>query len=186
MHLAHVPRHVRWRKSDVQPRSHALPVDLVHIVHPHRHPHTLVGRFVSVSSKRENIRSLAPASLPSQAKKNLAFTRPHRPKRRRRPPIPALLPAPLRKPRKASRNVRYIQDWSNVFRVHSAEAYHALSVLTCGRQIRQTLNANQSLFATYLNVCPKAVRSWEQGTRRPRQAALKLLEAIAQPSARRS
>src|SRR5208282_3845997 len=46
------------------------------------------------------------------------------------------------------------------------------------RQIRQTLNASQTLFATYLNVSPNAVRSWEQGTRRPRQAALKLL-AIA-------
>jgi putative transcriptional regulator len=41
--------------------------------------------------------------------------------------------------------------------------------------IRKTLNASQSLFATYLNVSPNAVRSWEQGTRRPRQAALKLL-----------
>jgi putative transcriptional regulator len=46
------------------------------------------------------------------------------------------------------------------------------------RHIRQALNASQSLFATYLNVSPNAVRSWEQGTRRPRQAALKLL-AIA-------
>lgn len=32
--------------------------------------------------------------------------------------------------------------------------------------------------SSYLNVSPNAVRSWEQGTRRPRQAALKLL-AIA-------
>jgi putative transcriptional regulator len=46
------------------------------------------------------------------------------------------------------------------------------------RQIRQTLNASQSLFASYLNFSPNAVRSWEQGTRHPRQAALKLL-AIA-------
>lgn len=37
------------------------------------------------------------------------------------------------------------------------------------------LKASQALFATYLNVSPNAVRSWEQGTRRPRQAALKLL-----------
>jgi len=37
------------------------------------------------------------------------------------------------------------------------------------------LNASQTLFATYLNVSPNAMRSWEQGTRRPRQAALKLL-----------
>jgi transcriptional regulator with XRE-family HTH domain len=35
--------------------------------------------------------------------------------------------------------------------------------------------ASQALFATYLNVSPNAVRSWEQGTRRPQQAALKLL-----------
>jgi putative transcriptional regulator len=43
------------------------------------------------------------------------------------------------------------------------------------RRIRRALNASQVLFATYLNVSPNAVRSWEQGTRRPRQAALKLL-----------
>jgi len=43
------------------------------------------------------------------------------------------------------------------------------------RRIRQALNASQPLFANYLNVSPNAVRSWEQGTRRPRQAALKLL-----------
>jgi putative transcriptional regulator len=43
------------------------------------------------------------------------------------------------------------------------------------RHIRKALHASQALFATYLNVSPNAVRSWEQGTRRPRQAALKLL-----------
>jgi putative transcriptional regulator len=43
------------------------------------------------------------------------------------------------------------------------------------RQIRRRLNASQALFATYLNVSPNAVRSWEQGLRRPQQAALKLL-----------
>lgn len=43
------------------------------------------------------------------------------------------------------------------------------------RRIRRALNASQLLFATYLNVSANAVRSWEQGTRRPRQAALKLL-----------
>ena len=46
------------------------------------------------------------------------------------------------------------------------------------RHIRQALNASQALFATYLNVSPNAVRSWEQGVRRPRNATLKLL-AIA-------
>jgi putative transcriptional regulator len=46
------------------------------------------------------------------------------------------------------------------------------------RRIRRSLNASQAIFALYLNVSPNAVRSWEQGTRRPQQAALKLL-AIA-------
>jgi putative transcriptional regulator len=46
------------------------------------------------------------------------------------------------------------------------------------RRIRQALNASQTVFAVYLNVSPNAVRSWEQGTRRPQHAALKLL-AIA-------
>jgi DNA-binding transcriptional regulator YiaG len=43
------------------------------------------------------------------------------------------------------------------------------------RRIRRALKASQPLFAAYLNVSTNAVRSWEQGTRRPRQAALKLL-----------
>jgi putative transcriptional regulator len=43
------------------------------------------------------------------------------------------------------------------------------------RRIRRALGASQPLFAAYLNVSANAVRSWEQGTRRPRQAALKLL-----------
>ena len=43
------------------------------------------------------------------------------------------------------------------------------------RDIRHSLKASQALFATYLNVSANAVRSWEQGTRKPRQAALKLL-----------
>jgi len=46
------------------------------------------------------------------------------------------------------------------------------------REIRNSLNASQPLFALLLNVSPKAVQSWEQGLRRPRAAALKLL-AIA-------
>ena len=43
------------------------------------------------------------------------------------------------------------------------------------RRIRRSLKASQTIFALYLNVSPNAVRSWEQGTRRPQQAALKLL-----------
>lgn len=46
------------------------------------------------------------------------------------------------------------------------------------RRIRKSLNATQVAFATYLNVSANTVRSWEQGTRRPQGADLKLL-AIA-------
>jgi putative transcriptional regulator len=46
------------------------------------------------------------------------------------------------------------------------------------REIREALNASQVLFALYLNVSANTVRSWEQGTRRPQGADLKLL-AIA-------
>jgi putative transcriptional regulator len=43
------------------------------------------------------------------------------------------------------------------------------------RDIRLSLNASQVLFATFLNVSPNTIRSWEQGTRRPQGADLKLL-----------
>jgi putative transcriptional regulator len=46
------------------------------------------------------------------------------------------------------------------------------------RKIRYALNASQVIFASYLNVSPNTIRSWEQGTRRPQGADLKLL-AIA-------
>jgi len=44
------------------------------------------------------------------------------------------------------------------------------------RQIRIGLKATQVIFATYLNVRPNTIRSWEQGTRKPRGADLKLLD----------
>jgi putative transcriptional regulator len=43
------------------------------------------------------------------------------------------------------------------------------------RDIRRRLHASQSRFAHFLNVSPKAVQSWEQGSRKPRSAALRLL-----------
>jgi len=51
------------------------------------------------------------------------------------------------------------------------------------RAIRHSLNASQVLFARFLNVSPNTVRSWEQGTRRPQGADLKLL-AIARKNTR--
>ena len=52
------------------------------------------------------------------------------------------------------------------------------------REIRRRLNATQPLFASYLNVHVNTVRSWEQGSRKPRAADLKLLAiAKSNPSA---
>src|SRR2546425_852518 len=73
VHLADVPRHVgRW-ESNVQPSGHALTVDFVNVVNPHRHPHALVGHFISVRRERRNVRTPAVASLRALAKKDLAF-----------------------------------------------------------------------------------------------------------------
>jgi putative transcriptional regulator len=44
------------------------------------------------------------------------------------------------------------------------------------RAIRRSLHASQPLFARLLSVSPNAVRSWEQGLRRPQSPVLRLLE----------
>jgi putative transcriptional regulator len=44
------------------------------------------------------------------------------------------------------------------------------------RKVRESLHASQTAFAYFLCVSPKAVQSWEQGIRRPRSTALRLLD----------
>jgi putative transcriptional regulator len=46
------------------------------------------------------------------------------------------------------------------------------------RKLRNKLNCSQSLLAAYLNVSLNTVQAWEQGTRRPNHAALRLLEVV--------
>src|SRR3990172_5974355 len=49
-------------------------------------------------------------------------------------------------------------------------------------KLRRRLGMSQNLFAHVLNISPKTVQSWEQGHRRPSQAALRLLQVVqAQP-----
>lgn len=43
------------------------------------------------------------------------------------------------------------------------------------RHIRESLHASQAIFAHFLCVSAKAVQSWEQGSRRPQNTALRLL-----------
>ena len=42
-------------------------------------------------------------------------------------------------------------------------------------QIRRKLNCSQADFAMMLNISPKTVQAWEQGSKDPGDAALKLL-----------
>jgi putative transcriptional regulator len=53
--------------------------------------------------------------------------------------------------------------------------------------LRKRLKMSQAFFAAVLNVSAKAVQSWEQGIRRPSDAALRMLQVIGrQPSVVRS
>ena len=53
--------------------------------------------------------------------------------------------------------------------------------------LRKRLKMSQAFFAAVLNVSAKAVQSWEQGIRRPSDAALRMLQVIErQPSVVRS
>ncbi len=45
-------------------------------------------------------------------------------------------------------------------------------------RLRKKLAISQAVFARYLNVAPATVQGWEQGRRRPNQAALKLLQIV--------
>ena len=46
-------------------------------------------------------------------------------------------------------------------------------------RLRERLGITADVFARMLNVSPKTVQSWEQGERKPSQAALRLLQILA-------
>jgi len=50
------------------------------------------------------------------------------------------------------------------------------------RILRTTLGFSQPYFSRLLNVSPKTVQSWEQGTRIPSQASARLLQLIENPN----
>src|SRR5260370_29261112 len=116
VNLADVPRHASRWESDVQAGGHAVSVNLVDVVHPHRHPHAPVDSFVSARSKRGGVRPLTAAPLTPLAEKNLGFARPDRPQSPRRSPLPALPPAQPPEPCEARGGVGYGQDRGDVFR----------------------------------------------------------------------
>jgi putative transcriptional regulator len=46
--------------------------------------------------------------------------------------------------------------------------------------MRRRADMSQAAFARLLNVSPKTVQSWEQGTRKPAQATLRLIQVLGQ------
>ncbi|MCA1578622.1 MAG: helix-turn-helix domain-containing protein [Acidobacteria bacterium] len=61
-----------------------------------------------------------------------------------------------------------------VTRIQAPRRPKALSPKDIAR-IRERLNCSQAVFAMMLNISPKTVQAWEQGSREPGDAALKLL-----------
>jgi putative transcriptional regulator len=46
------------------------------------------------------------------------------------------------------------------------------------KRIREREKASQAVFASYLNITPSTIQSWEQGEKKPSGAALKLLNIV--------
>lgn len=61
-----------------------------------------------------------------------------------------------------------------VTRIQAPRPPKAMSPRDIAR-LRQRLNCSQAVFAMMLNISPKTVQAWEQGSREPGDAALKLL-----------
>ncbi len=61
-----------------------------------------------------------------------------------------------------------------VTRIQAPRPPKAMSPRDIAR-IRERLNCSQAVFAMMLNISPKTVQAWEQGSREPGDAALKLL-----------
>ena len=61
-----------------------------------------------------------------------------------------------------------------VMRIRAPRPPKAMSPRDIAR-IRERLNCSQAVFAMMLNISPKTVQAWEQGSREPGDAALKLL-----------
>ena len=61
-----------------------------------------------------------------------------------------------------------------VTRIQAPRPPKAMSAQDIAR-IRQKLNCSQAVFAMMLNISTKTVQAWEQGSREPGDAALKLL-----------
>ena len=119
VHLAHVPWLICRGKSYFEPLCDAVPVDSIHIIHPNRHPCTLVGAIVSFRTERHLKVALAASSLTVLAKKDLALAGTNSTEGRRITPVLSFLPPEFLEPRKTLANVGDVQNGSNALGLHS-------------------------------------------------------------------
>src|SRR5436305_12918249 len=98
VHLARIPRHVRGGENHLQSRRHALLVDLVYIVHPDRHPNTLVCGFVTVWSEGGGVGASSAAALTASTQEDSTCAAVHAAECGRCSPFPHLFPSPFFKP----------------------------------------------------------------------------------------
>src|SRR5581483_3640568 len=95
VHLAHAPRHVRRRERDLHSSCDAVLVHRVDVIHPHRHPHSLVALLVALYLKRGGVLAAAAASLRALAEEDARFlARSHRAKTSEAFPSPTVSSIP--------------------------------------------------------------------------------------------
>src|SRR5688572_4464176 len=92
VHLADAPWHVGRRPRDVETLLAAVPMDGVDIVHPDRHPDTLVGRLVAVGTEGHLHTTVATAALGALTQEDLAPAGANAPEGGRLAPVPSFLP----------------------------------------------------------------------------------------------
>src|SRR3954467_14956374 len=119
VYLANTPRHVGWGPDNLQAPFHAAPVYCVDVLHPDRHPRTVVSRVDAVESNDRRKRSFGSPSLTILAEKNLAHARGCAAKPRRISPVPCSLPSELLEPCEALLDVGDVQDRCQSMRKHS-------------------------------------------------------------------
>ena len=121
MHFSDIPRHIRGRERYVQTLTYALPVNLIDIIHKHRHPDPFVCLLVAKGSEGSCVRPSPAPSLAISAEENLARARADRSKCWRCAPIPQSFPAPLLEPLKTFGDIGDIQNRSDAVNKHGPE-----------------------------------------------------------------
>jgi hypothetical protein len=93
VHLAHAPGHVGGWQRHIEILLQAVPVDGIDVVHPDRHPHSLVGCRVTVGTEGRLYPAIPATTLRTLAKEDLELAGANGPEARRFAPLEALRPA---------------------------------------------------------------------------------------------